>query len=97
MSTAQLKQVILAGEVLQIRVNESSDLDAVEAYAKATLDRYVKVDDPNAKKQILLAVLVLCSEILKLKNQLEERQEFEEKSVTQVSELLTLITDTLTD
>lgn len=95
MSTGQLKQVILAGEVLQIKVNDASEFEAVEAYAKATLDRFVRIDSPDSKKQILLAVMVLCSEVLKLRKQLESRQEMDEKGVTQLNELLSLITDTL--
>jgi hypothetical protein len=96
MSQAGVRQVILAGEVLSLRMGQDAgDFDAIENYARSVIERLVKLDSPEVKKQILLAVLVLASEVVKLRGETNRLQKSEAELEHRLAELCSLIQETM--
>jgi hypothetical protein len=98
MTQGNVRQVILAGEVLSLRMStDAEEFEAVESYARSVLDRLVKLDSPEVKKQILLSVLVLASEVVKLRRENARMQKTDDEIENRLRELSTLIAGTLED
>jgi hypothetical protein len=91
-SQAQLRTVTLAGERLQVRTAMPEEhWEEISNMAKEQLNKYVELSSFSNRKQILLSLLLMCEDVLQMRQRVEEMEELEKKRTQAFDKIIVLL------